>query len=119
MLVAAVDDAHCSCLSYAPKTPTPSHSMSVFIATRCTYFGRSLDLGQFERCGACTPLSSRAPCNHTVPDPTLMSGRFRRIMHTPAYKVLLNHHSATTISTLEVGGRPCMVCTCECLSTTG
>jgi hypothetical protein len=46
---------------------------------RARYFGRSLDLGQFER--------------------------FRRVMHSPHYRPLLNHHSARTLSTLRLGER--------------
>lgn len=46
---------------------------------RSAYFGKSFDLGQFER--------------------------FRRIMHIPAYKPLLNHDAATTLSTLRVSER--------------
>eukprot|EP00878_Enallax_costatus_P005473 GHUV01005744.1.p1 GENE.GHUV01005744.1~~GHUV01005744.1.p1 ORF type:complete len:210 (+),score=12.84 GHUV01005744.1:182-811(+) len=46
---------------------------------RSRYFGKSFDLGQFER--------------------------FRRIMHIPAYKPLLNHEQVTTLSTLKVSER--------------
>lgn len=44
---------------------------------RSTYFGRSLDLGQFER--------------------------FRRIFHTPFYAVLLNHTQREVLSSLQIG----------------
>ena len=43
---------------------------------RTRYFGRALDLGQFER--------------------------FRRIFHTPFYAVLLNHQGYETVSSLQV-----------------
>lgn len=43
---------------------------------RSSYFGRSLDLGQFER--------------------------FRRIFHTPYYVVLLNHTERRILSSLQV-----------------
>lgn len=46
---------------------------------RARYFGRSLDLGQFER--------------------------FRRVMHSPHYRPLLNHAHATTLSTLKLSER--------------
>eukprot|EP00877_Chromochloris_zofingiensis_P001449 jgi/Chrzof1/11304/Cz05g31220.t1 len=46
---------------------------------RCKYFGKSFDLGQFER--------------------------FRRIMHTPYYRTLLNHQSVSSLSTLQVSDR--------------
>lgn len=46
---------------------------------RARYFGRSLDLGQFER--------------------------FRRVMHSPHYRPLLNHTRATTLSTLRLNER--------------
>lgn len=44
--------------------------------TRSTYFGRPLDLGQFER--------------------------FRRVFHSPAYRVILCHSEAQVLSSLEV-----------------
>ncbi|KAG2483704.1 hypothetical protein HYH03_017423 [Edaphochlamys debaryana] len=44
--------------------------------TRSSYFGRSLDLGQFER--------------------------FRRVMHTPYYATLLDHSSAEVLSSLQL-----------------
>ena len=44
-----------------------------------TYFGRNLDLGQFER--------------------------FRRIFHTQAYRVLLKHEGHTVVSSLQVEER--------------
>lgn len=43
---------------------------------RAKYFGRSLDLGQFER--------------------------FRRVIHAPAYATLLDHSESTVLSTLQV-----------------
>lgn len=43
---------------------------------RCNYFGRPLDLGQFER--------------------------FRRVLHSPQYSVLLGHTDHKIISTLQV-----------------
>jgi len=44
---------------------------------RSKYFGRSFDLGQFER--------------------------FRRVFHTPAYKTLINHDSATVVGRFVMG----------------
>lgn len=44
--------------------------------SRCRYFGIRLDLGQFER--------------------------FRRMLHTKQYRALLNHKSATSLSTLKL-----------------
>lgn len=44
---------------------------------RSKYFGRSFDLGQFER--------------------------FRRVFHTPAYRALLNHDDCEVVSRLSMG----------------
>jgi hypothetical protein len=53
-----------------------SHSFLPCPVYACTPCRKSFDLGQFER--------------------------FRRIMHIPAYKPLLNHEEVTTLSTLQV-----------------
>jgi hypothetical protein len=66
--------------------PHPDHGVEVLYRfadfnpfERARYFGRSLDLGQFER--------------------------FRRVMHSPHYRPLLNHTRAVTLSTLRLGER--------------
>jgi hypothetical protein len=66
------------------NAPYPDHGVEVmyrFAAfdpfERSRYFGRSFDLGQFER--------------------------FRRVFHTPAYKPLLGHDRADVVGRLELG----------------
>lgn len=68
--------------------PYPDHGIEVmyrFAAfdpwERSSYFGRSFDLGQFER--------------------------FRRVFHTPPYKAIINHDSATVVGRLQLGEGRC------------
>ncbi|GBF90241.1 hypothetical protein Rsub_03374 [Raphidocelis subcapitata] len=70
------------------NSPYPDHGVEVmyrFAAfdpfERSKYFGRSFDLGQFER--------------------------FRRVWHTPAFKTLLNHDSADVIGRFQMGEGKC------------
>ena len=58
---------------------------------RTQYFGRSLDLGQFER--------------------------FRRIFHTPFYAVLLNHQGHETLGSLQVRADEMPCCPARCIAT--
>lgn len=67
----------------ANNDPYPDHGIEVLYRfanfdpfARSRYFGRPFDLGQFER--------------------------FRRIFHTPYYRVILSHSEAQVLSTLEV-----------------
>lgn len=75
----------CRCLQALQSNDQPRYDHGIEVMyrfanfdpfQRSRYFGKSFDLGQFER--------------------------FRRIMHIPAYKPLLNHESWQVLSTLKV-----------------
>jgi hypothetical protein len=66
--------------SFAPN-PANTFLISLCLCL-CVACSKSFDLGQFER--------------------------FRRIMHIPAYKPLLNHEEVQTLSTLQVRVAACM-----------
>ena len=87
-------------------------------APRSRYFGVNQDLGQFEvrrqtpppRCGENTtqpthPLVARLTRVWGTHLARAFVQRFRRVMHTPQYRVLLNHVALRVQSTLRVSER--------------
>lgn len=70
---------------------------------RCRYFGRNFDLGQVRSTSFSGAMSWRLT-SQCLPISFPQFERFRRIMHTTPYAVLLGHESATILSALEVSG---------------